>query len=144
VLLILGLGCSIIFTLLELIGFAAAVQYPIDLGKFTYHKQKLILLLVDIIFAISILIVYLLQPTAELIIAIVVSLQLLMGVIYISILSILCKKKFYRNIVDEIQRLDLDIEEDLIELRRKLMEHSDIFCSVQDLQKAINMFSIKR
>lgn len=35
------LGLSIGFLFIEAIGFASAVQYTIDLGKFTHKKQKI-------------------------------------------------------------------------------------------------------
>lgn len=138
-LLAIVLSCSILLLLLEMLGFASAVQYPIDLGKFTYVKQRIVLSIFNIFCTVCILITYLLQPTAELVFVVLLSGQLVLGSIYMSILNILCKKRFLYNIVNELQKLNLNINENMILLRRQLMENSDLFCSIKELKQAVEL-----
>lgn len=138
-LLLLGIGFSVFLLLFELICFASAVRYPCDLKNFSYRTQRIVLCIIDLTFTIGILIVCLLQPTAKLPIVILLLAQLVVGSTYIIMLNILCTKKFFHNIAEEIKRLNLDVDQDLIELRRQLMSNSDISCSIKDLQKAINL-----
>ena len=134
----LALGCSIVFLLLELIGFASAVRYPINLGKFTYKMQRIVLCALNIIFAVCILVVYIINPNIEITICILLFTQIIVGFVYITVLSGLCRKQFFNNIIDEIKRLNLDINEDIIVLRRKLMANSELSCSMEELNKIIN------
>ena len=134
----LALVCSILFLLLEFIGFASAVRYPVDLGKFTYKMQRIVICVLDIIFAVSILVVYLVNPNTEITICILLFSQIIVGLVYITILSSLCRKQYFNNIIHEIERLNLDINEDIIDLRRKLFENSEVSCSISDLTKIIN------
>lgn len=137
----LALGGSILILIVEMLGFPSAVRKPIDLRKFTYGRQRLVLCVIDILFILSILITYLLQPTAELLIIILFFVQIIVGFIYTEVLSFLCKKKYLCNVADEIIKLNLDLDQDIIELRRNLMENSEISCSVLELKKAIELIS---
>lgn len=141
-LLVFGLVGSFLLLVMEMLGFSATVQHSINLGKFTYRKQKLVLCIIDIFLALSMLVTYFLQPTDELIIIILFFIQIIIGFIYTSVLNILCKRRFIHNIVEEIQHLNLDVNEDLIVLRRLLMEQSDISCSIKELQKALDLINI--
>ena len=134
---------SILFLLFELLAFASAVRYPVDLGKFTYNLQRIVLCVLDIIFAVCILVAYLVNPNNEITMCILLFGQIIVGFVYIIILSSLCRKKHFNNIIDEIKRLNLDINEDIIELRRKLMANSELWCSMEDLNKIINRLQNK-
>lgn len=140
-LLAVTLGSSIIFLLLEMIGFASAVQNPMNLGKFTYKKQRLILCIVNIAFTLCILIVFLINSEFDMIVRIVFFCQVIVGFVYIGTLNIICRRKHLSDIKEEIFKLNLDINVDLIILRRQLMEQSDIFCSIKELNKVVNVLS---
>jgi len=121
-----------------MIGFASAVQYPMDLGKFSYKTQRLILCLIDIALTLCILIAFLINPKSDIIICIVFFCQVIIGFIYISTLNILCRRQHFTNIKKEILRLNLDINKDEVVIRRELMENSEISCSVNDVKKALD------
>ena len=140
-LLAFALVASVLFLIIGLIGFAHAVQHPLDLGKFSYNKQKLVLCAINVTFAICILVSYLINPESEKTIVILLICQLVVGFMYETVLSVICRKQYYRNLVSEIERLDLDVNEDIAELRRKLMADSDLSCSIKDLEKAISLMT---
>lgn len=71
------------------------------------------------------------------IICVVLLCQVIIGFVYICTLNVICRKKYFIGIKDEILRLNIDINEDIADLRRKLMENSELSCSVADLKKAI-------
>lgn len=138
-LLALSLCASMLFIFLQYIGYAGAVGHPVDLGKFSFNKQRILCCLISFIFTVGIVVTYLVDPSLDILMLILPLSQFIVGSVYIAILNPLCRKRYLKNIADEIVRLNLDISEDVVVLRRQLMDRSDISCSVKDLSRAIEL-----
>ena len=136
---VLALCASILFIILQFIGYAGAVGHPVNFGRFSFNKQRILCCSISFLFTIGIIAAYLADPTLDMLMLILPMSQFIVGAVYLAILAPLCRKKYLKNIADEIVRLNLDVSEDVIILRRKLMENSDISCSIKELSLAIGM-----
>ena len=134
-----ALCASVLFIVLQFIGYIGAVQHPVNFGKFSFNKQRILCCSISFLFTVGIIVSYLVNPSLDILMLILPLSQFIVGAVYIAILNPLCRKKYLRNIADEIVRLNLDISDDVVVIRRKLMESSDISCSIKDVSLAIDL-----
>ena len=137
---------AIIFSLLICV---MAIIRPSDekavmLKKFTYKKQRLVSCLVNAAFFTAVLVTGICLPQYEIICMLLAVVQFCINAIFISVLRIVGEKKFKQSVIDEILRLNVDVNEDPVVIRRVLMENSETSYSIKDIRLAVEaILSVK-
>lgn len=95
-----ALCASVLLLVLQFIGYVGAVRYPVDLGKFTFNKQRLLCCSISFLFTIGIIVSYLADSSLYILMLLPPLSQFIFGAVYIAILSPLCRKKYLWNIAE--------------------------------------------
>jgi len=136
---IFSLVVSVLIFIMQFVSLSA--EYAVLLKKFTYAKQRLVSVLFNALFLITILAVGICFSEYDGVCALLCIVQLCFNVIYVSVLRAVGLKKFRQHVIDEILRLNIDITEDPVVIRRKLISDSETSYSVQDVEMAVTAIS---
>ena len=117
--------------------FLCPYEYASIIKNFNSKKQLSVSITINSLFLIAIVIIGICLPNYYIICCLLSLAQLFFDVIYISVLRMVGENTFRQRTIDEILKLYIDITDDPIEIRRKLMENSDLSYSIKDIEIAV-------